>query len=1024
MNWASPLRNRYFSFPTLYLPIWIWAFGLLVFFESAIAQTFLPKFRSYGLQEGLSTSGVTAICEDRQGKIWIGTDDGLNCHFGTYFKQFFQRKEGETGLNQSAISDLICDKSGQIWISTYGGGINLLDPVSQQFKPIPQPLQVLKWKQAFCIKEDERQRIWMGFNEGLAVFDPKTGRLDTISLCPDGKSRLEVQKIANDKQGNVFVATAFEGVVIYQYMQKPTVVDHISFRQLDAARSGIGFFNHLFAEDNSIYASSQHGLYRFSRENGETHWQKMSALPKAIHYAYFVDNARNTWTATNSGLEVKDKTGKKLPLDLPYQGSLRESGITTFYSDSRKGLWIGGSRGVHYHHPQMSKFQSFAFDPYLHENRLEITWTGFTENDKQFLIGSESGLFLFDAPTFRLKEIKSKTNSKPPITYKIIKCPDGKILAGTSEGIYQIVYSQNQWSCEKYAPQLNAFISDMFALADGMLLVATYDEKGLILLDKQGNIKETHVHNAAPNSLINNSISCLYPANNGNIWICTDNGISEYDPFGKTFNNEVWLKNPNKSFSPLIYGVADLDNEVWFASFGSGIMVYNKKTQKYSFLNRENGMPNESVYQLRLKGNTVYASTNKGLCCIDAKTKKIQVFTEGDGLQSNEFNHFASWTCQTSGNIYFGGLNGFDEVSNMLPSSNTYPSTVALSSASIVGSSQKLPLDGSPWQLQHHQQNIELEFAAINYLMPEKNSYQYWFGANNSNAVSMGTKNKITLVNLQPGQYTLNVNGSNSDGRWSSLPLSIPIDMEYPWWQTWWFRVLVFLIILGILLLIFRLYLKAQLKKQVLDFERQQAVRVERNRISSEMHDDLGSGLTSIKMQSELLKLKSGKEPSKELEQIATRADELVDNLNTIVWALNDRNDKLEAVVAYLRLFAAKQFDEHNIILHSDIEIVSSAANLEIPGEVRRNLYLILKESIHNLIKHAQASEAWLTLKAKENGIVVSLRDNGQGMKQNGKSLGGNGLLNMRERANQMKANIEVIEADGVEVKLMVPLYN
>jgi signal transduction histidine kinase len=224
--------------------------------------------------------------------------------------------------------------------------------------------------------------------------------------------------------------------------------------------------------------------------------------------------------------------------------------------------------------------------------------------------------------------------------------------------------------------------------------------------------------------------------------------------------------------------------------------------------------------------------------------------------------------------------------------------------------------------------------------------------------------------------------------------------------------------------MIFRLYLKARLRDQTLVFEKKEAVRLERNRISAEMHDDLGSGLTSIKMLSELLKLRTGQQPPPELQKIAIRSDELVESLNTIVWALNDRNDQLEPMVAYLRSFIRAQFEEHHMELQMEARVSPELAQWEIHGELRRNIFLIVKESIHNIFKHSGADLAKVRIVANSDTLDIWLEDNGKGRNKEESEIIGNGLKNMKERALAVGGIISFTSEAGFRTHFHLPLYN
>ena len=162
----------------------------------------------------------------------------------------------------------------------------------------------------------------------------------------------------------------------------------------------------------------------------------------------------------------------------------------------------------------------------------------------------------------------------------------------------------------------------------------------------------------------------------------------------------------------MVYEFANFKDELWVATFGTGIIIFNKERRTYSHLGLKEGLPNESVYQLQVQNEKVWASTNKGLCLIDKKTRKIRTFTEGDGLQSNEFNHFSSFKNKESQKIYFGGLYGFDEASSFLSPENNNLPKIAISKASIYTDSGKreLPIEKRIWEVRPGEEKKEIEF--------------------------------------------------------------------------------------------------------------------------------------------------------------------------------------------------------------------------------------------------------------------------------------------------------------------------
>jgi ligand-binding sensor domain-containing protein/signal transduction histidine kinase len=999
---------------------------LFSYSQKGQSQNFLPKFRHFGIEDGLSTSATTAICQDKEGKIWIGTHDGLNCFYGTEFKVFYQEP---SGLPQSAISDLICDQSGILWIMTYGGGLCRMNPETQEFLPLPKTVNN-NWIHGNCLAEDPEGRIWMGYYEGLRIYDPSNDKLTEIEKDKEQNQTLPVTQIAFDQTGNGWLATPFLGLYVVKRSENFPILSHLPFLNFDAEHKGIGFFNKIYGQENGILACTQSGIQKIDLNKNQirsTPVEMPTVLeePKALLF----DNQDLKWIGLANGqILVRDKNGTISNTSFPYRGRYRAGGVSFIFQDKMGGIWIGGEEGLDFTHPQLSKFTSYAIGPELKFDAFKIIWGIYTEDDRNFLLGSQMGLFSFDAQTFNATKIPIEGQNGNINAYSFLKTTDGEIWAGTQKGIVQLKGKMGNTHAKQIFPEIKGVIGSLIQLPNGEIFAGSYDEQGLYRIrQSDGKFQISSIIHQEGNeqTLCNNSINCLVKGLNDKLWIGTDNGFSEFDLSKNLISNEIWNSRPkDQNISPLIYGLVDLPTELWLGTFGSGIFIVNKRSRKWTKIGKEDGLLNESIYALAQKGNFIWASSNQGLFRIELKNRKVVVFTQGDGLQSNEYNHFSLFENKKSGKIYFGGIQGFDEISFALKPENKADPKVVLTAARIMesGKSTRLSLARIPWILEPTHRDMELEFAALNYLMPEKNQYAYAFEGKDNKRIFLGTKNKLTLINLENGDYTLLVFAANNQGVWSKTPLRISFSIKPYFWETTWFRLLLGAICIMLAIWISRLYLKTKLRKQILTWERQKAVRIERNRISLEMHDDLGSGLTSIKMLSDLLKLKMGDQSSPEVTKIANRSEQLVDSLNTIVWALNDRNDPVKAVVGYMRHYASEQFEGLPIDAKIESRVDPSVETYNISGEVRRDIFLILKEAINNLIKHSGATKAWIQIEAKVESFELHILDNGS-QKKKQPQAGGNGLTSMKERAHACKGELSVSTEDGFLVQFHTKFY-
>jgi signal transduction histidine kinase len=226
--------------------------------------------------------------------------------------------------------------------------------------------------------------------------------------------------------------------------------------------------------------------------------------------------------------------------------------------------------------------------------------------------------------------------------------------------------------------------------------------------------------------------------------------------------------------------------------------------------------------------------------------------------------------------------------------------------------------------------------------------------------------------------------------------------------------------IAGIVLLFltgFLLFRSFRLRKKL---EQQQAIISERKRISADLHDDVGSGLSRIMLLTELVK-KEAKTPEmqKEASKIASISKELSANISEIIWALNANNDYLESLVAYIRRYAAEFFDDSAVKLR--INSTGTITGIPISGELRREIFYTVKEALHNIYKHAQASEAELSFSVENEVLTVAIQDNGIGMPEKDTGRYGNGLNNMQQRMAAVGGSLNIENHNGTKIKLTVP---
>ncbi|MBK9759179.1 MAG: hypothetical protein IPO90_04185 [Flavobacteriales bacterium] len=308
--------------------------------------------------------------------------------------------------------------------------------------------------------------------------------------------------------------------------------------------------------------------------------------------------------------------------------------------------------------------------------------------------------------------------------------------------------------------------------------------------------------------------------------------------------------------------------------------------------------------------------------------------------------------------------------------------------------------------LPYDQRMITFTFACMDHTAPGKNRFRYTLENFDEEWVELGTAHEATFTNLDPGTYTFRVQGRNSEEVWDEQGASIALIISPPWWGTWWFRIAALLAFAGSLYAFYR-YRLAQAVK---------VVRV-RERIARDLHDEIGSTLSSVQLYSAVAQRKTEgqhAEAHELLGRITESTTSVLEAMNDIVWAVNAENDDLAHVVQRMNSYAERLAEARECALRFEVQDGIAAQPLGMTQ--RKNLYLIFKEALNNAVKYSGCKNLLILLSKEKTGYLLRVQDDGIGFEVNGRrddSLGGNGLGNMRRRAEEMGGQLEVRSAPG-----------
>lgn len=499
----------------------------------------------------------------------------------------------------------------------------------------------------------------------------------------------------------------------------------------------------------------------------------------------------------------------------------------------------------------------------------------------------------------------------------------------------------------------------------------------------------------------------------GNAWLLTYSGIFYCNWQTKTVKHifKTGDKKDMLASFTMNAGVFNKYNDLWISA-GSQLQVMNP--YKFSILSSHNvkhGLPSMTVNGLASDSfGRIWANTPAGLGMFNPKAKFWRIYNRYDGMERDMLDGETVIT----GNQYIAidQVNGFifkkiDEIAVTGKPPELRITGMMINDEAVDDS--LLIQNKAHLYLPHSKNSITIEFAAMDWLYPFKTTYTYnieGYGLSQNDG-----DGRLRLTGLSPGKYVVHVKAINNGGEWSN-EIVFTIIIRSPFWKTWWFITLCAIILMGLMYILYR-YRIRQLKQ----------LHEMRNNISSNLHDDIGASLSNIHILNELAKRNTGnaEKTIEYLDKAGEDIQRISESLSDIVWNINPRYDQFENLLIRMKRYAAEMMDGRNISY--TINFPPDADMIKLNIDKRRDLYLIFKEAVNNLVKYSGAAEAHITMNISSRMLSLTINDNGCGFDIN-KIKEGNGLTNMRQRATKWKGmlNVESAAGKGTSIELKFPI--
>jgi len=953
-------------------------------------------------KNSLGTPNARSLCNDMHGNIWVAGDGGVskydpqNNYFIPYWYDWYG-PEHKSELHDSPyiaalptayIRCLISDRRGRVWIGT-GKGLCFLDSPSAKIINLSDIIfpDTLCNLSISCLMIDHNGLLWIGTDNGINIYDRVNKKIKLFD--PPDKNYAATKKVASileDHSGNIWIGLSGQG--IYRY--DPSTGNSKIYRHSTTNKNSLPSdeVTSLMEDSHHIIWVGMYGgisIYQFGTDNFKSYRNdandKTSLSTNQVE-KLFEDRSGAIWIATNGqGIDVYYPTGKNF-LFYRYRDKDQASHFTTgIYKDDAGRIYMTtfGS-GVQEFDPATGNFKSYKVLPHRELSALNYYFGAYEDSDGNFwLMGLHEGLHKFDRKSGKFITIYSNTDN---VSSCMAEDLDKRLWIGTNEGLRCYDLKTKKYSAAKElfpsTPELGFAegIGNLYCDKDGVLWIAGLG--GLVLLNTKTGKGRSFVQDTEnPNSISSNSIDCFYDDGKGRVWIGTTWGLDRFD----------------------------------------------KKTEQFIAYTVKDGLPDNEIRGILPDENgNLWLSTPKGLCkftppSLENMKPVCRNYNKSDGLPEDEIDHGLKGN---DGTFYFGCKAGIVAFKPNELQDNSFVAPVRITDFSLFNKSVaprdstgilKLPADETKEIKLSYKQNVfAFSFAALNYIHPEKNKYAYKLeGFDKDWTYTDATKRFANYTNLDAAEYTFRVKASNNDGVWNEAGTSIKLIIMPPYWQTWWFTALC--VFAAGLIIYAILYNRMQ---------KLQDIRRIRNKIAGDLHDDLGATLSSISIMSELVNQQvkdQSPQASSLLEKIGSSSRNMIESVNDMVWAINPQNDSFENITKRMRTFASEILSAKDISFHFDFD--NNLIQSKLKMDMRRNFYLIFKEAVNNIAKDSGAANAFVMIWNRDTNLKMTIRDDGNGFAMNTVKTG-NGLINMQQRAEGMKARfrLESLPGKGTTIEL------
>lgn len=856
---------------------------LLLVFISLTIKLHAQNDRFYSSLDGLSGTTLYGFYQDSKGFLWIPTYSGLNRFDGYNFKVYQQDIGDSSSLNSTNVNTVFEDSYGNLWVGT-NFGLNLYNYKKDCFSQIH-----LRSKQkelpitVVCILENKNKMLWLVTSHGLVYLNPVTWEYTFYNhqFNNDGSPAYsKYNQAVIDNKGNLLIGTDDNAVLVFDterlafmnlaeytgikfdFPDRTVLVVHKNAQQqvfFGTLRAGLVFFD----PQKRIFKHSEYSKYNSNTLNGGI-------------YSITTDKRGTVWVGTErNGLKNYDSdkniiTDANSLINLP---NIQKAKVHC-YEDHSGDLWFGIQfRGIYHKISSVKPFHPIGSSTKSNLNLSHyIVKSMLKDKNGTLWVGTDGGgINILEKGAKDFRYFQNPAGPEKLTDKAIIKLYEdsrGWIWIGTYlDGLYcyrgqdKPLKHHNMPGSDK--EKWDNYIFDIIEDAKGNFWIGS-NGGGLYYLDVQN---DTILKSSSP--AVNGVIQDIKPfvntldyGSDSTLWIGTYNGLFGWNK--KTDKFHSFLMSKGDFINEVVFEVKqDSIGNIWIGTL-QGLYCWKPDEKRMVRYSTEQGLPGNTIMAIEFdRQNNVWISTTKGISKLDINTNRFYNYYQYDGLPCNEYRPGASFKDKT-GNIYFGGVDGLvyfhpDSIINNPVKPNLIFTSLKVFNQLITPDQKKenriLKYDINETDtinLAYADKSFSLEFAAINFCVPEKIKYAVMLeGFNTTWDIKDYQQRYATFTNLDPGSYTLKIKSTDLDGIWIDQPRTLVIIIEPPFWLTWW-AFLIYTAIISLIFLyirkisLFRISMKNQLHIEQVEREKQEEINQSKMQFFTNISHEIRTPLTML----------------------------------------------------------------------------------------------------------------------------------------------------------------------------------